>query len=722
MKKKLLIITALIAVALLLTALADVNQSDKKKEDKTPQVQFSVDVVLRMIDVIVLDSDGNHVENLTMDDFEVYEEGKLQKIASFDDISFKLAKRLKPAEVKDTETGKEEKIKEEAPEKGKTEIPEKTSQSGSSAISKIVPSSPNATGRSIVLLFDNYNTHYSHLVQAKNAAKKFISTDLLPEDKVAVIRYYGSAKVLQDFTDDKGKLLAAIDTLSVSLGDAVGKPEIADYRKQDLSSSYGYQNTSSQWDRSYRPYEVDKNWDPNEKVYNVTNFVDVLRTIGYALKEVPGRKTIIFLSPGFLGVNPVTSPWLFINMGKVLERLSGYNITIYSVDVSGVATDQTGKRDERWDFLTYVSDKTGGKLFKNKNDLQGQLQKVNYEISHYYMLGYYSQDAFKDGRFIEVKVKCKKPGTVVRAVKGVYATRAWDKIPVDERKNNLRRLLDQSGFHLQIPIKIEPASAIPYEGGLIVYPLIVRFPIFQLYENYDYLTYDLYLMITDSLNTVVDNYFQEIKIDKQNLIGNEFIVNFPLALKGGEYSIKLIVKNNISEELGSNLFKVKIPNEIKGFAASEPKVFTSERSATVLYPESSGIMKAEAYFPNLPLHLLPVSGQKLYVDEEALIYFCMVNYGMDIKKEQADVELEFALMHEGKVITVPLDIKKILNGKEKDVYSILIKIAPGTLTAGRYNLRIYCKDNTSGQILTKQVPLIFTSRQKGRVKEKQANK
>lgn len=718
MIKKLHLIMLLILTSLLFTAIIVYNQSEKKKEDKTPQIHFNVDVILRMIDVVVLDSDGNHVENLKPSDFEVYEEGTLQKIASFDNISYKLANRLKTVEDLKNAADKGESKPEEAKKEEQKTTEEKEVSAPTTTIGKTLPSSPNASGRSIVLLFDNYNTHYSHLVVAKKAAKQFITDDLLPEDRVAIIKYYGSAKVLQDFTDDKGKLFAAIDTLSVSLGEAVGKPEIADYRKTDLSSSYGYQNSSSQWDRSYQPYEVDKNWDRNEKVYNVTNFVDVLRTIGYALKDIQGRKTIIFLSPGFLGVNPVTSPWLFVSMGRVLERLSGYNITIYSVDVSGVATDQTGKRDERWDFLTYVSDKTGGRLFKNRNDLHGQLQKVNYEISHYYMIGYYSQDAYKDGRFIDVKVKCKKPGTTVRTVKGVYATRAWDKIPVEERKNNLRRLLDQSGYYVQVPIKIEDTSALPYEGGMIIYPLMVRFPIFQFYEDYDYLTYDLYLVISDNENNVVDNYFQEIKIDKQNVIGKEFIVNFPLALKGGEYTVRLIVKNNISEELGSYQYKLKIPNEIKGFAASDPKVFTSERSATVLFPESSGIMKAEAFFPHLPLNMQPVSGKKLYIDEDTIIYFSLVNYGMDVNKEQADVDTEFAMLHEGKVIKLALDIKKILNGSNKDVMTIIIKIPAGMLTTGRYNLRVFCKDNASGQILTKQVPLIFTARQKGKKADK----
>jgi hypothetical protein len=330
------------------------------------------------------------------------------------------------------------------------------------------------------------------------------------------------------------------------------------------------------------------------------------------------------------------------------------------------------------------------------------------------MLGYYSSDAYKDGRFIKINVKCKRPGTTVRTVKGVYATRAWDKIPEEERKNNLHRLLDQSNMYVQIPIKVENTSAIPSEGGKIIYPLTVRFPVFALYKDYDYLSYDLYLLIKDENSEHMDNYFQVIRIDKQNLVGNEFVVNFPLALKGGEYTIQMIVKNNISEELGSYSFKVKIPSEIKGFAASDPKIFTDEQIATILFPESSGILNSEAYYPHAGKHMLPVSGKKLYVDKETLIHFCMVDFGMDIKKEQADVEMEFAMMKEGKVITIPLDIKKHLDGNDKEIMTILVKIPPDTLTSGRYNLRVYCKDNASGQILQKQVPLNFTNRKRGK--------
>jgi hypothetical protein len=60
-----------------------------------------------------------------------------------------------------------------------------------------------------------------------------------------------------------------------------------------------------------------------------------------------------------------------------------------------------------------------------------------------------------------------------------------------------------------------------------------------------------------------------------------------------------------------------------------------------------------------------------------------------------------------------------LEGNNKDIMTVLVKIPPGTLTPGRYNLRVYCKDNASGQILQKQVPLNFTNRQRSKRAEKE---
>ncbi|MBN2135152.1 MAG: VWA domain-containing protein [Acidobacteria bacterium] len=705
---------------------ADEDKDKEKVKENEPLVHMNVNVELRLIDVIVLDSDGEHVTDLKPEDFEIYEDGDLQKIITFDNLMYKIKR---PGEL-DTEN---------IPESNEAKKPEaEKKKEPLSNVGKLIEAPKEATGRSIIILFDNYNTYQAHLVKAKKAAKEFITNDLLPEDRVAVIRYYGSVKVLQDFTDDKGKLYEAIDELEISIGDAVGAPEIANESMEVYGGTGGRDGYSTvdllkggrggeyynlnYLDRGLKPnsttgegftgydYQTGMDWDPKQKYFIVKNFMDVLHAMSLVLKEIPGRKTIIFMSPGFLGVNIKNMPWAFSSMGNMLEKISGYNITMYSVDVSGVATDPTGKRDERWDFLSYVTEKTGGKLFKNKNDLLKQLQRVNYEISRYYLLGYRSSNRYDDGRFLDIKVKCRRPGTTVKTVRGIYAARSWDKKTLDERKSEMLRTLNSGKIYDTLPLKIDSNNTLPSTGGKIVFPFIVRFPVLYDYKKFEFLSYDIDLRVKDKNGEEIDNYFQEIRIDKDDLVGDEIVLNYPMLLPTGENQVEFIVKNNFTDKVGTYFMKANIPEQIKGFAVTEPKIFSSDYSSTLIYPKSSGRIVASEYYPHVYKGLKPQSSRKLYTDSNTVLHFCMINFGLDYAKQNADVDIEYVFSKYGEVIKVPVEVQKFLDGENKDVLTVLLKIPPETLKPGKYNLSIYAKDNASGVMMRKNLPLLFTSR------------
>ncbi len=735
--KKFFSITIMVAIAfLMLTGAAREDKKDLKKDKNIidSNVNYKVDVELRLIDVIVLNSDGEHVTDLGPEDFEVYEDGELQKLVAFDNLSYKV-RRPGAVDVEDMKDAAQKIAEEE--ERKKLDRQKVKSELGK----KLPPPPQGTTGRSIVILFDNFNTYQTHLQKAKKAAKDFIMNDVLPEDRVAVIKFYGSAKVIQDFTDDKLKLLSSVTSIKQSMGDPVGKPEIADesiemYGGADTGTTTienlrgdGSGYYSKPWlgkgqfsnrDRrntDYQPYATDRYWDPGEKYYNVRNFLSVLRSMGKTLNTIPGRKTIIFLSPGFLGVNPVNQPWAYVHMGNTLEKLSGYNITMYSVDVSGVATDPTGKREERWDFLTYVSEKTGGKLFKNNNNLLKQLQRVNYEISRFYLLGYKSKNVYDDGRFIDIDVKCKRPGTTVRTVRGLYSVRSWDKKTLDERKSELTRELNIGKTQIALPIKYDKVSAIPSPDGKIVYPLTLKFPIYHDFEKYELLSYDVLMRVRDDMNETVQDYFEEIRVGKETIIGSEFIINFPLLLASGKYTVEVAVKNNITDMMGTHFHQITIPEKIKGFSVTEPQLFTSFKGATLLYPKSSGRILREEYYPHVGKKLMPVAGRKLYLNEETVLYLGMVNFGMDYTGEKADVDIDFVLRRFGKVVKVPFDVYRFLDGEKKDVLTVLLRIPPNELEPGRYSLEIYCKDNATNKIMRKNLSVLFTTRKVNRFEQ-----
>ena len=71
-----------------------------------------------------------------------------------------------------------------------------------------------------------------------------------------------------------------------------------------------------------------------------------------------------------------------------------------------------------------LSEETGGFAVVNRNDFATAFQRIVDDNSAYYVMGYYSTNDRRDGRFRKIEVKLNdKPGLVVRARKGYVAPR-----------------------------------------------------------------------------------------------------------------------------------------------------------------------------------------------------------------------------------------------------------------------------------------------------------
>ena len=70
-----------------------------------------------------------------------------------------------------------------------------------------------------------------------------------------------------------------------------------------------------------------------------------------------------------------------------------------------------------------LADETGGFAAVNRNDFNGAFDRIVAENSSYYVLGYYSTNDRRDGRFRKIEVRVKRPGLLVRARSGYYEAR-----------------------------------------------------------------------------------------------------------------------------------------------------------------------------------------------------------------------------------------------------------------------------------------------------------
>ena len=76
------------------------------------------------------------------------------------------------------------------------------------------------------------------------------------------------------------------------------------------------------------------------------------------------------------------------------------------------------------DSLRVMGEETGGFAVVNQNDFRDAFQRIVDDNSSYYVMGYYSTNDRRDGRFRKIEVKLpNKPGLTVRARKGYVAPR-----------------------------------------------------------------------------------------------------------------------------------------------------------------------------------------------------------------------------------------------------------------------------------------------------------
>jgi VWFA-related protein len=386
--------------------------------DETDVVKITTALI--QLDVSVTDRKGNVVTDLRPDEIEVFENGEKQKITNFSFIS--------NARAVEQPKGK----------KDKDPI--------------ILPGTPvrsDQVRRTIALVVDDLTLSFESTYYVRRALKKFVDEQMLPGDLVAIIRTGAGIGALQQFTNDKRQLYAAIEKVkwnSVGSG-KIGAFAPLESRLQDDRDNSDEDDDSPTGVRTLegRQREFD---DFRESLF-ATGTLGAVNYVVRGMQELPGRKSIMLLSDGFKMFSRSADG--FIESGRVLESLrrlvdlaNRASVVVYTMDARGLvftglqASDDTGgrsagelaeavssRRDHLLDTqegLKYLAQNTGGMAIVNNNDLSGGIRRVLDDQS-YYLIGYEPDDGTFDPkvrRFNRVEVRVKRPNTSVRYRSGFF--------------------------------------------------------------------------------------------------------------------------------------------------------------------------------------------------------------------------------------------------------------------------------------------------------------
>jgi len=236
------------------------GQNAPSKGSQTPPISVSTQLVVET--VVVKDKKGNSVEGLTAKDFIVTEDGVPQAIAFFEHERLPETLSVAPAAQ---------------PE------PENITIYHKLAMTRISPEAPGniryKDRRLMALYFDMTAMPPGDQLRSLVAAQKFIRTQMTSADLVSILRYSGGAvEVLQDFTDDRNRLLSIIETM------VVGEDQAWDESPDDASTS----DVGAAFGQD----------DSEFNIFNTDRQLAALQTAAKMLGQLSEKKSLVYFASG----------------------------------------------------------------------------------------------------------------------------------------------------------------------------------------------------------------------------------------------------------------------------------------------------------------------------------------------------------------------------------------------------------------------------------------
>lgn len=407
------VLSAVLAVSLCAVVQAQTPSPTPPPADESDVVKITTALI--QIDVMVTDRNGNVITDLRPDEVEVYENGEKQKITNFSFVSN--VRRLDQAVQPRTNT--------------------------------ILPPSrmrPEQVRRTMALVVDDLTLSFESTAFVRRALKKFVDEQMQDGDLVAIIRTGAGIGALQQFTNDRRQLHAAIERIRWN---PIGNGKIGAFAPLQPTDDDSLQpEEPAAGTRTADGIQREQN-DFRESLF-ATGTLGAVNYVVRGMQELPGRKSIMLLSEGFrlfsedaLGFRE--SGRVMANLEKLVDIANRASVVIYTMDARGLqwagltsADDPEGRssleiddemarrrrqlRDTQ-DGLRHLARETGGLSIINNNDLSGGIRKMLDDQS-YYLIAYDPDDSIFDPatrKFNKLDIRVSRPGARVRYRSGFFA-------------------------------------------------------------------------------------------------------------------------------------------------------------------------------------------------------------------------------------------------------------------------------------------------------------
>jgi VWFA-related protein len=405
-----------------------------------PQAVFRATTHLIVQTVTVKAKSGKPVLGLTAKDFVVIEDGQPQDIAFVEYEALDAA----PAAAHAVTTGQET-------------PPVATASTVASTTPDVVSVPGDATYRGrrlIVLYFDLYSMPFFDKIRTFENAATYLTKRMTPADMVAIMVFDGAGvRLKQNFTDDRAALGDVIQALM----------KAADDVQNGLSDNFDPGGAFGEDDDTFNIFSTDRQ-------------LAALQTAVTDLGPLPEVKTLVYLGSG-LSLHGIDNQ---AQLRATVNAAVRANVTLNPIDAQGLvataplgnatqaspggvgmfsgmlAQTQIANGQQAQDTLYALAKDTGGKAMFDNNDLSLGIAQAAQAVTGYYMIGYYTKNVAKDGRFRRVKISVANGLSADLAYRaGYYGDKEFSKFTTADKERQLAEALKLDDPITDIPKAME---------------------------------------------------------------------------------------------------------------------------------------------------------------------------------------------------------------------------------------------------------------------------
>jgi VWFA-related protein len=308
------------------------------------------------VDVIAVDDDGTPVRSLTQEDFQLFENGKRQELYGVEEVR---------AEAGATAAG-----------------------------AGLLDENASSRGKTVMILFDDASIEPRYARAARESAAGFVRAHMGPQDTFAVASFGMSMRILQNFTQDGGAVLRAMEESGSA--NAGNGDDLFENLLRSLNE-IGVSMARLRGRKSLFIYTQPRTSTPDTVMGGPMGFG---RRMGPPNNPRDGLSRSASFGSGTTNVS----------YQRALESVRMAEVVVYTIDPGTLTGQDAGTALT----LRSLAEESGGFAIKDADGRESGLDILARQLSNYYILSYASRSGKAARGLKKIEVRTKRKGVALK--------------------------------------------------------------------------------------------------------------------------------------------------------------------------------------------------------------------------------------------------------------------------------------------------------------------